>query len=256
MFYLIQKMLFKENNHKLLTDYLDKRGLEYEMVKFIPFVQEIEFKTKRKDIWCWGSPNMTHAALKYEWTVASMYNDNHDYEEQVKHWGDFMMNADGHVIDFTDSVGIKDEYFFARPTKDTKIFTGQVFTHKEWQTYVDDVSKNYDTHLISDESRILVAPAKNIQQEIRCWVIDGEVITTSLYRMNGRTFKKNFDDETAVLDFIKKMIGIFVPARAFVIDVALVDDEYKIIEINLINSAGFYEANIGKLVEAIEEKFG
>lgn len=255
MFYLIQKMLFKDNHHELLTNYLDRRGLEWETVRFMPFIHEIEFTTDRKDVWCFGSPNMAHAAKKYDWKYGSMYNENHDFEIQFQKYGDHMLNSDGVVINITDNLPIEDEEFFARPTMDSKIFTGQIFTRQSWIDYVEDVIKNEATYHIESESKILITTCKNIQQEIRCWIVGGKVITSSLYRMGGISIKKNYDDEVPAMEFAQKMVDIYQPSEAFVLDICLTDNEYKIVEINLINAAGFYEANIGKLVESIEEKF-
>ena len=51
------------------------------------------------------------------------------------------------------------------------------------------------------------------------------------------------------------MIDIYQPAEAFVIDIAVSNDELKVIEINSINSAGFYECNMIKLISALENHF-
>jgi len=252
---MIQKMLFKDNHHELLTNYLDKRGLDYEIVRFMPFIHEIEFTTDRIDVWCFGSPNMAHAAKKYNWKYGSMYNENHDFEVQIKKYGNYMLNADGVVINITDKLPIKNDEFFARPTMDSKIFTGQIFTRQEWMDYVNDVITNESTYHIESESKILITSCKNIQQEIRCWIIDGKVITSSLYKMGGRSIKKNYDNEIPAIEFAQKMVDIYQPARAFVLDICLTNSGYKIVEINLINAAGFYDANISKLIETIEEKF-
>ena len=53
-------------------------------------------------------------------------------------------------------------------------------------------------------------------------------------------------------EYVKNMIQIWTPAKAFVLDIASTPYGYKVIEINNINTAGFYDANVGKLIEAIE----
>jgi hypothetical protein len=42
------------------------------------------------------------------------------------------------------------------------------------------------------------------------------------------------------------------PHKAFVLDVAEVEGEQKVIEINCINSAGFYDTNVNAVVAALE----
>jgi hypothetical protein len=47
--------------------------------------------------------------------------------------------------------------------------------------------------------------------------------------------------------------GGWQPQRAFVLDVAETADGPKIVEINTLNSAGFYAADIQRIVLALEE---
>ena len=39
---------------------------------------------------------------------------------------------------------------------------------------------------------------------------------------------------------------------AYVMDIGLVDGEYKVVEINTLNSAGFYASDMGAVVRALE----
>ena len=57
-----------------------------------------------------------------------------------------------------------------------KLFTGQIFTRKEWNDYVQGCIDNDTTKHITDVSKIMVSSIKNIEQEIRCWVVGGRVI--------------------------------------------------------------------------------
>lgn len=50
------------------------------------------------------------------------------------------------------------------------------------------------------------------------------------------------------------MISKF-PEKCFVIDVAKVDNNYKIVELNGLNSAGFYNIDLYKLVFDIEDYY-
>ena len=55
------------------------------------------------------------------------------------------------------------------------------------------------------------------------------------------------------IKFVEDRIRQWTPDKAFCVDVALVEDGYKVIEINCINAAGFYKADVFKLVQALEE---
>lgn len=256
MFYLLQQNIFKETHYDQLIEFLGKFGLDHEIIRFVPFVQEIEHKTKRKDVWCWGSVNMAHAAKKYGWHPGSMYNDNHDYKVYAPEYGfKNMLNGDGHIMRLTDPLPESYDFFFARPTKDTKSFSGQCFARHAWEDWVKTTLENGTERLLTEETEVLVAPLKQTQQEVRCWVVKGKVITASRYKIHNRVEYKNYDDEAGFVEFAQSMVDKYQPAEAFVIDVCLCEDEYKIVEINCINCSGFYHVNMYKLLEAIEFSF-
>ena len=51
------------------------------------------------------------------------------------------------------------------------------------------------------------------------------------------------------------MISIYQPAEAFVMDICLTPDGWKIVEINCINCSGFYNGDMQKLLIALENYF-
>ena len=272
MFYVIQENLFKEHHYKTLLDTMHRFKFEYDIVKYLPFVDKIyeyydrevvgddfepvPYKTDREDVFCFGAVNMAIVAAKQGWKPGSMYNENHDYNVYAPKFGyENMLNGDGVVINFTDPLPFKDEYFFARPTKDTKVFSGQIFSRNAWYDYTKICNDTDTVNTITEETQILVSPCKNIQQEVRCWVVGGKVVTASRYKIGNRVIYANYDHESFFVDFAQSMVDKFQVAEAFVIDVCLADDELKVVEVNNINSAGFYEANMTKLIEALEEHF-
>lgn len=254
MYYLIQENLFKETNFHILIDILDRHKLPYEIIEYRPFSDEVKFFTDRKDVFVFGSVSMTNASLKYDWNPGVFYNDNHDMEIYMKKYGEHMLNSDGACINYAEKLPEYLPYtFFARPTRDTKVFSGSLFTTDSWNEWVNttvasDVVKN-----ITDETRIFVASLKSfIQKEIRCWVVDDKVVTISQYKIGDRVIQQNYDHEQEAIDFAQQMVDIYSPSRAFVLDICLYKDQYKVVEINCINCAGFYDANMFKLIEALE----
>ena len=51
------------------------------------------------------------------------------------------------------------------------------------------------------------------------------------------------------------MIKLFEVNDTFVMDICLTDNGYKIVECNCTNSAGFYKADMNKLIMALENAF-
>jgi hypothetical protein len=258
MYYVIQENLFKEYHFNTLREYLERYKLGYEVVKYVPFVHEIQHKTDRKDVWCFGSVNMAFAAKKYNWSPGSMYNENHDVNVYGKHYGDNMLNSDGIILKVGEPLPESLPYaFFARPTHDTKSFSGQCFTKDSWKEWIDKVVQDEEVfRLLSKETEIVVAPLKTIQQEIRCWIVNGKPVTISQYKIGSRVNYLNMDHNEEAVIFATQMAKLYCPADAFVLDICLYNDDYKVVEINCINCSGFYDGNMSKLIQALEAKFG
>lgn len=62
--------------------------------------------------------------------------------------------------------------------------------------------------------------------------------------------------EPEAQEFAQMMVDSYRPAECFVIDVALTDNRWKIVEINCINCAGFYKGDLMKVIGALENFYG
>jgi len=79
MYYIVQENVFREDNYNNLIIALNRLKLSYEIVKIMPFIETIKFKTKRKDIFPFGSLKMSKISNQYNWKPGSQMNDNHDF---------------------------------------------------------------------------------------------------------------------------------------------------------------------------------
>ena len=253
MYYIVQENTFSEPNYDNLMIALNRLGLEYEVVKVLPFLENIEFKTDRKDVFCFGSLKMARLSNMYGWKPGSQMNDNHDYLVYRDYYKENLLNYDSKIYKFGDDFFCK-ELFFARPTKDTKVFTGRVFDMQEWFDFRKYALSNGHSTLLNTDTEIQVSSVKKIQQEIRFWIVKGKIITASQYRLGNRVCYSDIIDQAAY-DFCNKMIKLFELNDGFVMDLALVNNEYKIIECGCINCAGFYKANMQKLIMGLETAF-
>ena len=130
-----------------------------------------------------------------------------------------------------------EEEYFVRPLHDTKSFNGGI----------------YNKNTLNFEGEVLYAPLQHISREYRFFAVDSEIVTGSLYKVNGCLEQSDIIDNQA-LNFAQSMVDKF--PGSYVLDVANTDDEYKIMELNCLNAAGFYSSNLYKLVMAIEDYYG
>lgn len=254
MYYIVQENIFRDYNYNNLTIALDRLELPYEIVSIYSDNDEIKFDTDRKDVFVFGGNKMARIAKKYDFVPGSQMNENHDFDVYKEYYKENLLNYDSIVIKFGDIDYDLPEKFFARPTLDTKTFTGKIYTKEEWIYFRDDALKYKRHSLLDSETMVQISSIKDIQQEIRVWIVKGEVITASQYKIGKTVLYEEYNDCGAI-DYCKEMVKIYQPADAFVMDICLVNDNYKIIEINGFNCSGFYKADIQKMLMALEKSF-
>lgn len=253
MYYIVQENVFRESNYNNLILTLDRLNLPYEIVNVRPFIETFKFKTKRNDVFPFGAVKMSRISKQYGWYPGSTLCENHDYEVYSKYYKDNLLNYDSEIVRFGDNF-FREDVFFARPTEDTKVFTGRVFDMEEWNAFKNEQLTNGHSTILNLDTKIQISSVKKIQKEIRFWIVKGEIATASQYSLGGRYCLDEFVDESAY-SFVKEMIKLFEINETFVMDVCLVNGQYKIVECGCTNSAGFYRANMQKLIMCLEEAF-
>lgn len=250
MHYIIQKGFFQAANLRRITETLDRLAMSYEVL--VPQREGgFEIETDRKDVFCFGALRMTELAKAQAWQPGSLFNDQHDYLVCAAHWGAGMLNSDSSVQPLLQRIDFSGGQRFVRPTKDSKLFSGGLFDQGTWSATLERAKSSE----LSEGALIQVAAPKQIYQEIRCWMIDGKVVTASTYQTGGAARWAEYTD-AAGIDFAESMARLFQPAEAFVLDICLSDQGWKVVEVNCINSAGFYACDLQRLVIALEQRFG
>ncbi len=271
MHYVIQEDIFRENHYSLLLETVERFGLSYDVVRVFPFVDKFvnvkdipesfdvdelpEYRTSEENVFVFGAVKLARLAKKENWKPGSLLNDNHDYNVYKNFYKDNLLNFDSKVVRFVEDFNWRDgEEKFIRPCKDSKVFTGKTFKEIDWKEFVEFGLTSGHNSALNEDTEIQVCTVKEIQKEIRFWCVGGKIVTGSQYRLGNKTlYSKDFDEEA--MAFAQKMVDIYQIADAFVIDVCLTEDKWKIVELNCINCAGFYLCDLSKLIGAIEERF-
>lgn len=274
MHWVLQHNLFREEGFKRLLDTLKRMGISYSVHKVIPFVgvlsppvdpenedvriefdenTVVDFPEGPKIVM--GSYSMARYARKHGWAPGSFDSENLDYEKQIPHWGSAMLNSDSWVGRFADVPKQKHE-FFIRPTLDSKSFAGVVMGWSVFRRWREGVIKCGADNggFLDGDTLVQVATKKTIYSEYRLWIVDRRIVTASLYKQ-GRTVRYSSDVDNDVLDYAQTFLtpDKWVPDRAFVLDIAVTSEGLRIVEAGNINSAGFYAADMQKLVMALED---
>lgn len=263
MHWVIQNNLYREVGHARLLDTLDRFDIPYTEIDMVPCSQGLPLAERIRPlptldgpVMACGSVNFAQVARQAGWLPGSFYNENHDYQVWRQCYGHHLLNADARVCRFSEVEPLSEELFFIRPCGDTKAFSGQTMDYVEfvdWRHRVIDRKETYTS--LNADTLVMYGPLKTIYREARFFVVDGRVVTYSTYKIGDR-FWPSAEVPPTMIEFAERMVELWQPARAFVLDVALTDDAEdgfnKIVEINCLNSAGFYEIDLQKFVMAIE----
>ncbi len=230
----------------------------HESVEVIPFSYEMVSKNPitGTDFIPYGSTLFTSIAYDLRWKGCYFNPDIFNYKTFLTNRDD-MLNSN--VMKIEDAVLFledqpDDSEWFTRPSLDLKQYTGMVDYAKDLVEWFNDAMSFTGTgsYKIEKGTDIVLCEPKNIQAEYRWFVVDGRVISGSMYRFNGNLYIQRCTE----YDIITEAQGLadkWLPHVNCCMDLALVDGEFKVIEFNCINSSGWYSCDINSVIDAIWE---
>lgn len=191
--------------------------------------------------------------------------DNYECYKYYGYYGDHLLNSKYLMMGLNDVHRNKDYIFdifnsgkiFIRPSNGYKSFTGQLLNKKTFEFDYQTLINSYGG--IDTNQLVLLAPPQNIINEYRFIVIDGEVITGSLYIdiKNKGTYEPYFDkinDDKKAYNYAVKLSKLYQPDLAYTIDICKLENgDYKLIEINSLCCANWYGADYGKIVKSLNQ---
>jgi len=155
---------------------------------------------------------------------------------------------------FIDERYNDDELIFIRPDCDGKEFDGQVIKSKTAKNMLKRYLE-YDSRL-NLASEVVLSQPYNVEKEWRCIIVNGKVVTSSMYRLNFK-LNKNSEVPKSVIYFAEQRAKEYQPHDVFAMDIGLVSNDgiptYYIIECGCANSVGFYLCDIDKYVKSLSE---
>ena len=257
MHWLIQENLYKEEGMAELLATFERFSIPYDIVAVDHAASTImPDVSPAGPVMVCGTYALSRIAAKRGWWPGSFMNDNHEHRRWVAHWGGLMLNVGAETVRFAD-VRPRWNRTFIRPAADTKFFDGQVLDDGEIQAWRDDVVAGRKRPVrcsdkLGPDTLVTCGPALDVYREFRFFVVDGEIAGSTTYRVRGATVAME-DVDPAALEFARQAVAIWQPARGFALDVAQVPDGYRIVEVNCLNTAGFYGADVQRIVMAVED---
>ncbi len=257
MHWILQEGFLSETGWQALIATLTRFGIPYSVHAVAPKTGELLPSPilEHKNAICIGSYSMRHVASRNGWWPGVFDLYAQDFEQQRLHWGAHMLNYRS-VVSTIAQARFSGEQMFVRPIQDSKVFSGKVFSSAAfhaWQSAICDPHTSR-TDSLTPQTEIQLSKPVEIYAEYRFWIVKGEIITQSLYKRGNQVFYTSDVDER-VAAFVRARILEWSPHEAFVIDACDTADGIRIVEINTLNSSGFYAADVQRLVLALEAAY-
>lgn len=140
---------------------------------------------------------------------------------------------------------------FIRPNSGTKTFAGVVLDlNKDLDLDIKTIDENSS---VMPETMCLVTTAVELEGEFRFVIADGKVVAGSEYRWDGKLDVRR-DWPQSCWDLAEKVAQHeWQVDIAYTCDVALVNEEARIVELNGFSCAGMYACDLTKVVEAVSQ---
>lgn len=255
MYWVIQNNLYAEAAFDELLSALRRKGINHSVHKAVPFTHALEPEVTPPPgtVMVIGTWPLSEIAIERGWVPGTYTNHNFNFLVQRQFWGKMLLNADARDYQLC-AVPEQTAPFFIRPTDDGKAFSGQVMDWNYFSAWRDSASlfTPLGTPSVTSQTDVIIAEQKEILSEYRLFVVDRKIVTGTCYRSHGELVSVKHVPEQ-IIGFAEAAIKLFDVAPAYVLDIAFTIEGPKIIEVNNINAAGWYAADMDKLVGALEE---
>lgn len=228
-------------------------------VGLIPFSHEITSNVPLEgtDFIPYGSTLMTNVTKELGWKGLHFDLAQFNYEASALNRTDmlnaqFIMTIDEAVRFMTNGMRGANQTWFVRPSEDLKQFAGQVMEAQECADWFKDAMacESSGSYKLEPDTKVVIAEPKNLQAEWRWFVVGGKVVSGSMYRREGQMYLQRETDEATIRE-AQMLADKWLPDPCCVMDLALVNNEVKVIEFNCINSSGFYDNDVVAVFKAL-----
>ncbi len=243
MHFLIQNSTYTEEGWEQFITNLNLLKIPYTLVDQYSWKYTIDLTLKSipNNFIPIGTKEFILYGLKNNWP--NIYGTQQDYSYSFfsKYFLSEMLNSD----------------FICKP------FQSLNLTNKAW-VREDDGYGSFKGQIVTTDTYNLQKPLsqlfvtaslKEIAAEYRIFVINNQVISSSCYMLGGNFTLFNTDDETVLMSYAQKVVDQSkFPLETFVMDVAIHNYLYKVLEINCVNCSGWYAVNSLKVLKALTSK--
>lgn len=249
---LFQSNIWREHAYDRLLDCIREQGIDYQEVDLVPFTEDFKQDVVIEPTVVFGSNRFVNVCRSKGYPTFKSFEPTENFYPR-----EFWVNGYGYWA-YWGHLQIDCPRFIKPKTE--KFFTGCVV---ESQEDLDKIQLSTSFIDNPDDEHIWVSDPVNLAREIRFFVVGGEIITASYYRINGRNEHRicSPGDDPEAWDKVRQILesgnGSNIDT-AFVLDLGYVTYPdwhegcvWRIVELNNFNSSGLYAADVGAILSAL-----
>lgn len=249
MHWIVEKAVIASSENNTILRIIKEKKLSHSVTTLCPFEHSLRPEPAViTPLFAYGSIQFIKEGMRRGWPM--FYDHDLNWYKWKEHWDGLLVNNDVTVCELQELTQLTKPTFI-RPVNDFKAFSGCVVAPANLEAWFERVYRYQDN--LSPSTKIIMCVPQSVQFEWRLFIVNGKIVTGTLYNVNGKLCEvSNVPPE--VVAFGQQCVDRWSPLTAYVLDIAkLSTGELKIIETNCIHSAGLYVADIEKLVDAVEE---
>lgn len=254
--WVVQQNLIKEETLMRLRKAFLENQVSYQEVFVVPFSNELP-AIEHQDAFhiFYGSTTLMLNAFGHPLYRQGVfyYPDRFQMAAYLTHWKNHLLNSDGMVTSLREiahSNQTDDSTWFIRPNADTKAFSGTVMSIGQIEAWAENLKEVEGAELTLD-SQVFISSPKQIDKEWRTFIVKGQVVSASRYQLKGELSVSAADVPADMIAFVEARCQEYTPHAIFVMDVALLNDMYYVLECNCFNGTGFYANDISKVIRVV-----
>lgn len=255
--WILQSNLIKESDLLEIKNALNESNILFEEVKVIPFSDELPLISNNNNFKIfYGSTTLILNAYKNTTYKEGIFYDKEIFslKNYFDKWKANMLNFDSEILTFTEILNkdYKKGNWFIRPIYDDKSFSGRVMNNEEIEHLENSLADSNNPYL-NAETLVAISKPKSIPKEWRHFIVNKKVVSSSRYAEYGKVSKSSDDVPLDLLEFVNERCQEYVPNDIFVMDTAIHNNKYKIVECNCFNDTGFYKHNVSKIIKEVNK---
>lgn len=255
-------MLFK--NTSTFLEELERAGVEYELFEhkhaysledlnkllpdnkedFIPYVPLGLAKKIHRMPFSWNYNFDDFAVSNYLSSIPKDEYLNSDFIMGT--FGDFKNNPHKYLQLFS----FKTDGVFLRPNGGNKVFSG--FCLNPFDDIHSQINALEKTSGVVNETLILISGYKPIDREYRAVIINGKMIDVCQY-MDGVEVCEGRSLPEGLKEYIAKISNHTNMLEVYVLDIAMMNESFKVLEINCFHTAGLYALDYAKVFTEVKK---